>query len=154
VTAAKQDGISKFLDEVFDSAYNTTLHENDLPNVRWGRIDYLDVTYLTTKWNVWQYVHIPAPFETLGLISCPSRAPYLVIITDRGKTLRFYRPHQLRLQDYALREFLLTEGWRNTPSWKTRYAPGGDRYELPVTASFRLFDAFLVNGYWIHLPST
>jgi len=42
------------MDQVFDSAYNETLHGNDLPNVRWGRIDYLNVTYLTTKWNVWQ----------------------------------------------------------------------------------------------------
>ena len=56
VTAAQQDGISKYMDQVFDSAYNETLHENDLPNVRWGRIDYLNVTYLTTKWNVWQCV--------------------------------------------------------------------------------------------------
>lgn len=54
VTAAQQDGISKYMDQVFDSAYNETLHGNDLPNIRWGRIDYLNVTYLTTKWNVWQ----------------------------------------------------------------------------------------------------
>lgn len=56
VTAAKQDGISKFLDQIFDSAYSETLDKNDLSNVRWGRIDYLNVTYITTKWNVWQYV--------------------------------------------------------------------------------------------------
>jgi hypothetical protein len=56
VTAAKHDSISKYMDQVFDSAFNETLHANDLPNVRWGRINYLDVTYLTTKWNVWQYV--------------------------------------------------------------------------------------------------
>lgn len=66
MTAAKQDGISKYLDQVFDSAYNETLHANDLPNVRWARIDYLNVTYLTTKWNVWQYVLICAA-TNLGL---------------------------------------------------------------------------------------
>ncbi|KAF9450160.1 hypothetical protein P691DRAFT_701799 [Macrolepiota fuliginosa MF-IS2] len=108
VTAAKQDGISKYLDQIFDSAYNTTLEKDDLPNVRWGRINYLDVTYLTTKWNVWQ-------------------APYLMIITDRGQSLRFYQPHAIRLRDYAVRDFLLNEHWKNTPKWESRYAPGGDR---------------------------
>lgn len=56
VTSAKQDGVSKFLDDVFDSAYNKTQLEGDLPHVRWGRIDYLNVTAITTKWVVWQYV--------------------------------------------------------------------------------------------------
>ena len=46
--------MSKGLDENFDSAYNTSIIEGDLPDVRWARIDYLNVTYLTTKWNVWQ----------------------------------------------------------------------------------------------------
>lgn len=49
-----RSGMSKSLDESFDSAYNTSIIEGDLPDVRWGRIDYLNVTYLTTKWNVWQ----------------------------------------------------------------------------------------------------
>lgn len=57
MTAAKQEGVSKYLDQVFDSAYNQTLLAGDLPNVKWGRIDYLNVTYITTKWGVWQYVH-------------------------------------------------------------------------------------------------
>ncbi|XP_006456688.1 hypothetical protein AGABI2DRAFT_195701 [Agaricus bisporus var. bisporus H97] len=118
VTAAKQEGLSKYLDQVFDSAYNETLEKNDLPNIRWGRIDYLDVTYLTTKWNVWQ-------------------APYLAVITNRGKTLRFYRPHQIRLRDYALRDFLLTDGWQITPPWESRYAPGGDReWVLDLIATY------------------
>ncbi|THG98089.1 hypothetical protein EW026_g4030 [Hermanssonia centrifuga] len=50
----QQGGISKLLDNQFDAAYNESLIENDLPDVRWGRIDYLNVTYLTTKWNIWQ----------------------------------------------------------------------------------------------------
>ncbi len=56
VTAAKQDGVSKYLDQVFDSAFNETSYANDLPNIRWGRIDYLNVTHITTKWGIWQYV--------------------------------------------------------------------------------------------------
>lgn len=53
-TAAKHDAVSKFVDEQFDIAYNDTLIAEDLPHVQWGRIDYLNVTYLTTKWNVWR----------------------------------------------------------------------------------------------------
>lgn len=56
VTSARQDGISKFLDSAFDEAYNQTVLAGDLPHVRWGRIDYINVTYITTKWAVWQYV--------------------------------------------------------------------------------------------------
>jgi hypothetical protein len=48
-------GVSMFADKQFDEAYNTTLIENDLPHVRWGRVDYMSVTYLTTKWAVWKW---------------------------------------------------------------------------------------------------
>ncbi|KAJ3576242.1 hypothetical protein NP233_g574 [Leucocoprinus birnbaumii] len=135
VTAAKQDGISKYLDQVFDSAYNETLYQNDLPNVRWGRIDYLNVTYLTTKWNVWQ-------------------APYLVVMTDRGSTLRFYRPQQLRLRDHALRDFLQAEGWKNTPAWESRYAPGGDReWIMDVFATYltKIYNVAVLFPRWLLL---
>lgn len=53
VTAAKQEGLSKFLDNVFDSAFEIAEQQKDLPNVRWGRIDYLNTTMITTKWGVW-----------------------------------------------------------------------------------------------------
>lgn len=42
------------MDDVFDAAYNETLIAGDLPNVRWGRIDYLNVTSITTRWSVWK----------------------------------------------------------------------------------------------------
>lgn len=50
----QQGGISKLIDAQYDAAYNETVIANDLPDVRWGRIDYINVTYLTTKWNIWQ----------------------------------------------------------------------------------------------------
>jgi hypothetical protein len=56
VPAAKQDPISKFFDEIFDSTFNETQIAGDLPNLRWGRIDYFNVTAITTKWAVWQCV--------------------------------------------------------------------------------------------------
>ncbi|KAF5321765.1 hypothetical protein D9619_000584 [Psilocybe cf. subviscida] len=111
VTSARQDGISKFLDSAFDEAYNQTVLAGDLPHVRWGRIDYINVTYITTKWAVWQ-------------------APYLVILKDRGQTLRFYRPHQMRLRDDALRQFLSVDGWKQTRPWQSAYAPGGNREHI------------------------
>lgn len=52
-TASGQEGVSKFVDSVFDSAYDISVKTGDLPNIRWGRIDYLNVTVLTTKWAVW-----------------------------------------------------------------------------------------------------
>ncbi len=56
--SAQNEGISRFVDGEFDKAFNLTMHENDLPNVRWGRIDYMNVTALTTKWVVWRYVFL------------------------------------------------------------------------------------------------
>ena len=56
VPASRQDGISKYVDEMFDSAFNETQIAGDLPNLRWGRIDYFDVTAITTRWAVWRCV--------------------------------------------------------------------------------------------------
>ena len=53
VTASSPEGVSKFADTMFDSAFNLTQEEGDLKHVRWARIDYLNVTRITTKWNVW-----------------------------------------------------------------------------------------------------
>ena len=56
VTSAKAEGISKIFDEIFDSAFNASQIAGDLPHVRWGRMDYLNITRVTTKWAVWQCV--------------------------------------------------------------------------------------------------
>ena len=63
MTATKTDGISKLLDNVFDSAFNESQVTGDLPHVKWGRMDYLNVTRVTTKWALWKYVfYIPTRF--------------------------------------------------------------------------------------------
>jgi len=124
-TTANTDSVSKLFDNVFDSVFNESLIAGDLPHVKWGRIDYLNVTRVTTKWSVWH-------------------APYLVILKDRGKTLRFYRPRNLRLQEDAFREFLKTDGWQVTPPWSSAYAPGGpneyilDFYAVWLTKFYNL----------------
>ncbi|KAJ3555875.1 hypothetical protein NM688_g2336 [Phlebia brevispora] len=104
----QQGGISRLVDKQFDEAFNTSLVENDLPDVRWGRIDYLNVTYITTKWNVWQ-------------------GPWLVVLRDRGQSLRFYNARQVRLNSTIMRNFLKEEGWKNTEPWTSMFAPGGKR---------------------------
>jgi hypothetical protein len=72
--------------------------------------------------------------NTPSLIANPFfRAPYLVVLKDRGQTLRFYRPYQIRLRDDALREFLKVDGWKVSNPWSTAYAPGGDRYVLRLS---------------------
>ena len=54
IQADQPRGLSQMFDEKFDEAYDISAKENDLPHVKWGRIDYVNVTALTTKWGVWQ----------------------------------------------------------------------------------------------------
>ncbi|KAH7926805.1 hypothetical protein BV22DRAFT_1032552 [Leucogyrophana mollusca] len=108
VTAGQPEGVSKFVDNVFDATYNYTLAKGDLPHVRFGRIDYLNVTSITTKWAVWS-------------------APYLVVLKDRGQTLRFYKAGQIRLTDEVLYQFLKEDAWKSRDPWKSAWAPGGER---------------------------
>lgn len=118
VTAGQPEGVSKFVDQVFDATYNYTLEKGELPHVRFGRIDYLNVTSITTKWSVWS-------------------APYLVVLKDRGQTLRFYKAGQIRLTDEILHQFLKEEGWSIKEPWKSIYGPGGEReYILDYLAQF------------------
>ncbi|KAJ3854946.1 hypothetical protein EV368DRAFT_62879 [Lentinula lateritia] len=104
-------GMSQFVDKIFDETYNETLIAEDMPNLRWGRIDYLNVTYLTTKWGVWQ-------------------APTFIILQNRGQTLRFVKPHWLRLREGALREFLTAGTYNEVPPWDSSFAPGGSNEYL------------------------
>lgn len=56
VSSAQREGISRFVDEQFDKAFQLTQEAGDLQHIRWGRIDYMNVTRITTKWNVWRSV--------------------------------------------------------------------------------------------------
>lgn len=60
VTSGQPDSVSKYIDDVFDQTFNHTLEQGGLPHVRFGRIDYMDVTAITTKWAVWKYACMPA----------------------------------------------------------------------------------------------
>ncbi|KAK7470150.1 hypothetical protein VKT23_001590 [Stygiomarasmius scandens] len=130
-----QGGVSELIDKFFDEAYNETVIANDIPNLRWGRIDYMNVTYLTTKWAIWQ-------------------APSLVILKDRGATLRFYRPQYLRLRDGGLREILKQELYLQTPPWNTSYSPGGD-YEFILhylgIGLTKLYNTMIIVPRWLML---
>ncbi|KAH9943182.1 uncharacterized protein BXZ73DRAFT_87570 [Epithele typhae] len=108
VTASGNSAVSKMVDEAFDDAFNTTLAAGDLLDLKWGRIDYIATTYLTTKWAIWT-------------------GPYLVHVMDRGQTLRFYRADRVRVTADIIRELLTEEIWRNTEPWSSNFAPGGKR---------------------------
>ena len=71
MTGSQNSEVSKIVDKSFDDAYNDTLVAGDLPHVRWGCIDYMAVTYLTTKWAVWTYVSPFPPSCTRSLTPTP-----------------------------------------------------------------------------------
>ncbi|KAL0950075.1 hypothetical protein HGRIS_010079 [Hohenbuehelia grisea] len=133
VTSAKQEGLSKVVDEAFDAAFNESQIAGDLPHVRWGRIDYLNVTTITTKWAVWQ-------------------APYLVVLTDRGQSLRFLRPYQLRMKPEYILEFLRSNGWTAVQPWSTAYSPGGSReyiMEYIAVALTKVYNVTVMVPSWM-----
>ncbi|EJD53657.1 hypothetical protein AURDEDRAFT_80183 [Auricularia subglabra TFB-10046 SS5] len=100
--------VSEYVDKQFDEAYNISQIEGDLPNVRFGRVNYMEVTYITTKWGLW-------------------KAPALVVLTDRGKTLRFFYPSTLNTKGAVMHKFLVQEAWKMEDPWSSSFAPGGDR---------------------------
>ena len=56
-------------------------------------------------------------------------APMLVVLKDRGQTLRFYsfKNPQMRVNAEILYEFLKEERWQDKEPWKSAYSPGGER---------------------------
>ncbi|KAF8592583.1 hypothetical protein K439DRAFT_1625932 [Ramaria rubella] len=112
ITSNQRSGISAVVDQEFNEAYEISLKDQDLPHVRWGRIDYLNVTRLTTKWGVW-------------------RAPIYIVAKHRGKTLRYFHPQQLGgVKASFIRTFLMDELWTLREPWTGPWAPGGSREEL------------------------
>ncbi|KAK7696266.1 hypothetical protein QCA50_000919 [Cerrena zonata] len=122
----QQSGMSKLLDDQWDEAFNITQNLKDIPYVKWGRIDYFNVTYLTTKWNIWQ-------------------APYVMVIQNRGQDLYFFQATNTKLNAEFLRDFLKQETWKNSVAWKTPLSPGGDYekymhyYAFAMTKAYNLF---------------
>ena len=53
----------------------------------------------------------------------------LVMLKDRGQTLRFYnvKSTQMQLNAEILYEFLKEERWQTKEPWKSAYSPGGER---------------------------
>lgn len=54
----------------------------------------------------------------------------LIVVKDRGKTLRFFLPQHIGGKAESLRRFLLTDTWKQVDPWKSAWAPGGSREEL------------------------
>jgi len=108
VTSGQPDGMSKLFDNKFDETYDLAVKEGDLKHVKWGRIDYLNVTRITTKWNVW-------------------RGPMLLVLSDRGRTLRFLNTRYLRPQPELMRNWLLSASYLEIEPWASSLRPGGKR---------------------------
>src|SRR5262245_27417312 len=68
--------------------------------------------------------HLLASFDSFVAF----RAPYIVVLKDRGQTLRFYQASQLRLKVDLIRDFLKTEAYEATKPWTSSFSPGGSRY--------------------------
>lgn len=73
-----QDPVSSFFDKTFDGAHNLTVQAGDLKNVRWARIDYLEVTDITTRWGIWKSVpSFPLSLLPSSAQPIPMNATYL-----------------------------------------------------------------------------
>lgn len=57
----------------------------------------------------------------------PRRAPRLVVVADRGKTLRFLSPNEVRLDIDAMRNWLRDKAYINHQPWNSSFAPGGSK---------------------------
>lgn len=68
-TIGAQDPVSSYFDQTFDGAHNLTLKAGDLKNVRWARVDYLEVTDITTRWGIWKSVLPPCSLRIYIYIS-------------------------------------------------------------------------------------
>lgn len=51
-----KDPVSNYFDEQYDKVFDMALLTKELPNIMWGRIDYMTVTRLTSEWMIWKYV--------------------------------------------------------------------------------------------------
>ena len=55
------------------------------------------------------------------------RGPWLVVATDRGQSLRFFKTTHARLNATVIRNFLTEETWQLSEPWSSAFAPGGKR---------------------------
>lgn len=78
------------------------------------------------------------------------RAPMLVILQDRGQTLRFFKPHQIPMNEEMLHEYLKQGAYEHTLPWNSMYGPGGSRcVSTDTTKHFHMYtDSITGNLLW------
>ncbi|CDZ97221.1 hypothetical protein [Phaffia rhodozyma] len=112
IHGAKTDSLSEMFWKAHLGAKNVSLGDpHELDRVKFARIDYLNVTSVLTRWNVW-------------------KPPYIVFVSDRGQTLRFLGPRSIRPEGELLREVLVNDDWKKAPVWESEWAPKGSRGEF------------------------
>lgn len=62
----------------------------------------------------------------------------MVVLKDRGQSLRFYHANQVRLNSTIMRDFLKDEAWKSTQPWSSPLAPGGSRCVLKSSSPILL----------------
>jgi len=55
------------------------------------------------------------------------RAPKLVVVADRGRTLWFLNPNEVRLDIDAMRDWLKDKAYTHNQPWNSSFAPGGSK---------------------------
>lgn len=92
------------------------------PEIRFGRIDYMAKTdFILTKWLIF-------------------KCPVLVIITNRGNDLRFFKTGSVPPTADHLGDFLRHERWLMKPTWNSTFSKG-NAGEWVVTLAARMFQA-------------
>ena len=61
-----------------------------------------------------------------------------MVLADRGKTLRFLSPNQVRLDVDAMRNWLKDKAYTDHQPWNSSFAPGGSKYASPSSFSCAL----------------
>ena len=88
----------------------------------------------------------------MSLIVILCRAPKLVVLADRGKSLRFLSPNEVRLDVDAMRNWLKDKTYTDHQPWNTSFAPGGSKFVSlsSFTYALKASDVILLrNSEWV-----
>ncbi|BEI90172.1 uncharacterized protein CcaverHIS019_0302420 [Cutaneotrichosporon cavernicola] len=116
---------------------NATLADK-VERIKFGRLDWMTDWVLSTRWVM-------------------TKPPYIVFVTDSGKTLRFAAPPRLPANGTMLYEILAESYWRNLPPWDGSLSPDGDLsylVEAYISANQYLaqYTALAPKWIWFALP--
>ncbi|MBW0481087.1 hypothetical protein O181_020802 [Austropuccinia psidii MF-1] len=93
------------------------------PNIRFGRIDYMGKTdVILTKWLIF-------------------KCPVMVVISNRGKELRFFKTGHSSPTSEVLGDFIRQGRWKLKPVWNSTFSPGNSK-EWVLASLGQIFQTF------------